>query len=42
MSIIARTGDTIASALEDMAGRSGEELLSDRRAKFLKIGRQIG
>ena len=41
-SVIARTGDTIASALEDMAGRSGEELRSDRRAKFLKIGRQIG
>lgn len=41
-SVIARTGDTIASALENLTKRSGDELKSDRRKKFLKIGRQIG
>jgi len=40
--VIARAGDTIAAALEDLSGRSGDELRSDRRKKFLKIGRQIG
>ena len=40
--VIARAGDTIAAALEEMSGRSGDELRQDRRQKFLKIGRQIG
>ncbi|WP_339759371.1 acetyl-CoA carboxylase carboxyltransferase subunit alpha [uncultured Hoeflea sp.] len=41
-SVIARAGDTISSALKDMAGRSGDELRADRRKKFLEIGRHIG
>lgn len=40
--VIARTGDTIFSALESLGQKSGDELRADRRAKFLKIGRQIG
>ncbi|MDP2731928.1 MAG: acetyl-CoA carboxylase carboxyl transferase subunit alpha, partial [Hoeflea sp.] len=41
-SSIARAGDTIAAALEELSGLSGDELRADRRNKFLKIGRQIG
>ena len=40
--VIARAGDTIATALEELSGLSGDELRADRRKKFLKIGRQIG
>jgi len=40
--VIARAGDTIAAALDDLSGRTGDELRADRRKKFLKIGRQIG
>jgi acetyl-CoA carboxylase carboxyl transferase subunit alpha len=39
---IARAGETIAAALSKLSGLSGPELRTDRRAKFLKIGRQIG
>lgn len=41
-SVIARAGDLIASALEGMSSRSGDELRADRRKKFLEIGRHIG
>ncbi|PHR22365.1 MAG: acetyl-CoA carboxylase carboxyl transferase subunit alpha [Hoeflea sp.] len=41
-SVIARAGDLIASALEEMSSRSGDELRADRRKKFLEIGRHIG
>ncbi|MDP2119555.1 MAG: carboxyl transferase domain-containing protein, partial [Hoeflea sp.] len=40
--VIARAGDTIAAALAELSGRTGDELRADRRKKFLKIGRQIG
>ena len=40
--VIARTGDTIAEALAAMEGMSGDELRTERRKKFLKIGRQLG
>jgi acetyl-CoA carboxylase carboxyl transferase subunit alpha len=41
-SVISRAGDKISAALEEMAGRSGDELRSDRRKKFLEIGRHLG
>ncbi|MEQ8481241.1 MAG: acetyl-CoA carboxylase carboxyltransferase subunit alpha [Hoeflea sp.] len=41
-SVMSRTGDTIADALSDLSGQSGDELRSNRRNKFLKIGRRIG
>ena len=41
-SVIARTGETISKALEELATLSGDEVRTDRREKFLKIGRQIG
>jgi acetyl-CoA carboxylase carboxyl transferase subunit alpha len=41
-SVMSRTGDKISAALEEMAGRSGDELRSDRRKKFLEIGRHLG
>ncbi|SOE16674.1 acetyl-CoA carboxylase carboxyltransferase subunit alpha [Hoeflea halophila] len=41
-SVFSRAGDLIASALEEMSSRSGEELRADRRKKFLEIGRHIG
>lgn len=41
-SVISRAGDLIATALEEMSGRSGDELRADRRKKFLEIGRHIG
>lgn len=41
-SVIARAGDLIASALQEMSSRSGDELRADRRKKFLEIGRHIG
>lgn len=40
--VIARTGDVIFGGLERLSTLSGDELRTDRRAKFLKIGRQIG
>jgi acetyl-CoA carboxylase carboxyl transferase subunit alpha len=40
--VIARTGDTISSALSELSDQSGDELRANRRKKFLKIGRQIG
>ena len=36
---IAALGDTIAAALDSMAGLSPEQLRSDRRSKFLAMGR---
>ncbi len=39
--VIAATGDTIAQALSELAGRSGDELRSDRRQKFLNMGRNL-
>jgi acetyl-CoA carboxylase carboxyl transferase subunit alpha len=41
-SVIARTGETISKALEELAALSGDDVRTDRREKFLKIGRQIG
>jgi len=41
-SVIARAGDKISAALEEMSGRTGDELRADRRKKFLEIGRHIG
>lgn len=40
-SVIATTGDVIASALAEMASRSGEQLRNDRRQKFLAMGRNL-
>lgn len=39
--VIARTGDVIAEALKEFSGRTGEEVRSDRRRKFLEIGRHL-
>ncbi len=39
--VIAATGQVIASALADLGQRSGDELRTDRRQKFLNIGRQL-
>ncbi|WP_299870480.1 acetyl-CoA carboxylase carboxyltransferase subunit alpha [uncultured Hoeflea sp.] len=41
-SVVARTGDTIFAALEELNALSGDELRAGRRKKFLEIGRQIG
>lgn len=41
-SVVARTGDTIFAALEELNALSGDELRAERRKKFLQIGRQIG
>ncbi|MDF1608078.1 acetyl-CoA carboxylase carboxyltransferase subunit alpha [Hoeflea sp. YIM 152468] len=41
-SVISTAGDTIAKALEELSGRSGDELRAERRKKFLDIGRRIG
>ncbi|MBB3611978.1 acetyl-CoA carboxylase carboxyltransferase subunit alpha [Rhizobium sp. BK602] len=40
-SVIAATGDVISNALGDLAKRSGEQLRSDRRQKFLNMGRNL-
>jgi acetyl-CoA carboxylase carboxyl transferase subunit alpha len=39
--VIAATGDVINTALSELAGRSGEQLRSDRRQKFLNMGRNL-
>ncbi|ENN89514.1 Acetyl-coenzyme A carboxylase carboxyl transferase subunit alpha [Rhizobium freirei PRF 81] len=39
--VIAATGDMIANALSELSSRSGEQLRSDRRQKFLNIGRNL-
>jgi acetyl-CoA carboxylase carboxyl transferase subunit alpha len=41
-SVMSRTGDVISGALSELSEQSGGELRSNRRKKFLKIGRQIG
>lgn len=40
--VMARTGDTIFAALEELNALPGDELRAERRKKFLQIGRQIG
>lgn len=40
-SVIAATGDIISNALGELSGRTGEQLRSDRRQKFLNIGRNL-
>ena len=40
--VIARAGDVISGGLDKLSEMSGDELRADRRAKFLRIGRQIG
>jgi acetyl-CoA carboxylase carboxyl transferase subunit alpha len=39
--VIDRTGEVIASALRDLAGLSRDDILRQRREKFLAIGRSI-
>ncbi|MDI7862578.1 acetyl-CoA carboxylase carboxyltransferase subunit alpha [Rhizobiaceae bacterium n13] len=39
--VIAATADTISDALSELSGRSGEQLRSDRRQKFLNMGRNL-
>jgi acetyl-CoA carboxylase carboxyl transferase subunit alpha len=41
-SVMSRTGDIISGASKSWPEQSGDELRSNRRKKFLKIGRQIG
>ncbi|MBP1885225.1 acetyl-CoA carboxylase carboxyltransferase subunit alpha [Sinorhizobium mexicanum] len=40
-SVISRTGTVIADALKDLSGRNGDELRTDRRQKYLNIGRNL-
>jgi acetyl-CoA carboxylase carboxyl transferase subunit alpha len=40
-SVIQRTGDVIAAALNELAGLGREDILKQRREKFLAIGRAI-
>jgi acetyl-CoA carboxylase carboxyl transferase subunit alpha len=40
-SVIAATGNVIASALAELSARSGEQLRNDRRQKFLSMGRNL-
>ncbi|TIX92614.1 acetyl-CoA carboxylase carboxyltransferase subunit alpha [Rhizobium sp. P44RR-XXIV] len=40
-SVIAATGDIISNALGELSSRTGEQLRSDRRQKFLNIGRNL-
>ncbi|MBB4568213.1 acetyl-CoA carboxylase carboxyltransferase subunit alpha [Rhizobium leucaenae] len=40
-SVIAATGDMISNALGELSSRSGEQLRSDRRQKFLNMGRNL-
>lgn len=40
-SVIARTGTVIADALKELSGRNGDELRTDRRQKYLNIGRNL-
>jgi acetyl-CoA carboxylase carboxyl transferase subunit alpha len=39
--VIAKTGTVIADALKELSGRTGDQLRSDRRQKYLAIGRQL-
>ncbi|MDW5314921.1 acetyl-CoA carboxylase carboxyltransferase subunit alpha [Rhizobium sp. PL01] len=39
--VIEKTGTVIADALKELSGRTGDELRSDRRQKYLSIGRQL-
>lgn len=39
--VIEATGATIAGALKAMAGKSGDDIRTDRRKKFLEIGRKL-
>ncbi|KQT01781.1 MULTISPECIES: acetyl-CoA carboxylase carboxyltransferase subunit alpha [unclassified Rhizobium] len=39
--VIEKTGTVIADALKELSGRTGEQLRSDRRQKYLSIGRQL-
>ncbi|MDK4704358.1 acetyl-CoA carboxylase carboxyltransferase subunit alpha [Rhizobium sp. CNPSo 4062] len=39
--VISAAGETIANALAELSTRSGEQLRSDRRQKFLNIGRNL-
>ncbi|WP_368517348.1 acetyl-CoA carboxylase carboxyltransferase subunit alpha [Rhizobium sp.] len=39
--VISAAGETIANALAELSSRSGEQLRSDRRQKFLDIGRNL-
>lgn len=39
--VISSAGETIANALAELSSRSGEQLRSDRRQKFLNIGRNL-
>ncbi|MFB2566731.1 acetyl-CoA carboxylase carboxyltransferase subunit alpha [Rhizobium sp. IMFF44] len=39
--VISAAGETIANALAELSSRSGEQLRSDRRQKFLNIGRNL-
>ncbi len=39
--VISTAGETIANALAELSSRSGEQLRSDRRQKFLNIGRNL-
>ncbi|PZM09508.1 acetyl-CoA carboxylase carboxyltransferase subunit alpha [Rhizobium tubonense] len=40
-SVIAATGDVIANALGEFSGRSRDQIRSDRRQKYLAIGRNL-
>ena len=40
--MIAATGDAIAQAMNDLRNLDGETLRSQRRQKFLDIGRKLG
>jgi acetyl-CoA carboxylase carboxyl transferase subunit alpha len=40
-SVIAAAGDVIATALSELSARTGEQLRSDRRQKFLAMGRNL-
>ena len=39
--VIGRTGTVIADALKELSGRNGDQLRTDRRQKYLSIGRNL-
>ncbi|MGG7516903.1 acetyl-CoA carboxylase carboxyltransferase subunit alpha [Allorhizobium undicola] len=39
--VIAKAGEVIAAALQDLSGQTGEQLRNARRQKFLEIGRNL-
>ena len=39
--VIGRTGTVIADALKELSGRDGDQLRTDRRQKYLNIGRNL-